>query len=217
VANCPICSGDFDAENVNGVTAAFCRKCDGLWLGAGDFDRLTQQDVEHEFDSWMEPPTECRHCQTPLGFGDKCVRCGELPTIHCPLGHGIMNATLVEVGTREFEIDHCPSCRGIWIDGHERQHLDAVEERPTRQLPHLKQIGGIPRGSYKHGTGRSNNFLDELSRGPGGLPGIYMGAFTPQPWNWGKSEPLSLIMFVIIIAGALAALYALSGGALVVF
>lgn len=219
MANCPICNGEFRAQTLDGVTVATCANCDGLWLSHGDLDRLTGLKIEEEFDSWMDEPTECRYCQTPLGFGANCVRCGKPPTIGCPLGHGTMNAALVDVHGREFEIDHCPSCRGVWIDGHEVKNLDTQAPRQVRQIQRLEQVSGIPRNSYKHD--RTNSFLsaigDELTRGPGmGMMG-FQGSFAPQPWNWGRSEPLSLIFFFLLIAGALAALYYFSGGALVVF
>ena len=122
---CPICQGEFSANTVSGVTLASCDTCDGLWLAQGDLDRLAGRPVETELHESARSPCECRYCQSHLGLGDDCPSCGRNPTIQCPRGHGVMHVNLFQMGEHEFEVDGCPSCRGLWIDGHERPHMEA--------------------------------------------------------------------------------------------
>jgi Zn-finger nucleic acid-binding protein len=201
MANCPICSGEFLSEEIKDVTVAICNECDGVWLEPGDFDRITDQDVEFDFDSWMEAPTECRYCRTPLGFGTECGHCGKLPTIHCPLGHGVMNATLVEIADREFEIDHCPSCRGIWIDGHEIDHLDAVAPTQQRSLPSINTSRSSGAGAAIGVIG-SMVVLDALAGGH-----MSYGRRSLLRRMTGRSSrapgPMSLVLIVVGIVFAL--------------
>ena len=194
---CPCCGAEFEAQTVAGVTVAACRACSGAWLNAGEFDKLCELKLEHEFDSWMSEPTECRHCDLPLGFGANCVHCGRQPTISCVKGHGIMNATLVEVAEREFEIDHCPSCRGIWIDGHERTHLRGAERRPARSLPiHHEPPTGVER-AY-----RSLAALDARDS----LALEVLLGFTPIVRPRERREPVQVLILLVVALAVLAVL-----------
>ncbi|MES2988151.1 MAG: zf-TFIIB domain-containing protein [Pseudomonadota bacterium] len=46
----------------------------------------------------------------------------------CPVD----GATLVPVERSGIEIDHCPTCRGVWLD---RGELDKIIERSAAQAP----------------------------------------------------------------------------------
>ena len=46
----------------------------------------------------------------------------------CPVD----GTTLVPVERQGIEIDHCPSCRGVWLD---RGELDKIIERSTASAP----------------------------------------------------------------------------------
>lgn len=136
MANCPICGREFSAENVRGLPVSTCANCDGVWMTAGDFERIVGDDVANDLGEWTQEPTECRHCRRPLGFSNECVGCGKISVVQCPMGHGRMSAVLVEIGGAEIEIDRCPSCRGVWIDSHEREAVEhGVPAAPVRKLP----------------------------------------------------------------------------------
>lgn len=78
-----------------------CPVCNGAWFDAGELDRLAGEGtrLEAALDPRARPTT--RRC--PRGCGQLVER--DLPgLIHTP-------------------VDHCPSCRGIWLDGHERHKL----------------------------------------------------------------------------------------------
>lgn len=220
MVQCPICEGDFSAETVRGVTLGVCARCDGLWLAAGDLDRMTKREVESRLHEHVGPPAECRYCRTPLGFGSTCLTCSRPPTIHCPRGHGQMEAGLVEVGGEEFEIDCCATCRGLWVDGHERVHVDRLATLDARErfLASLPRETTPPRrsllldsldedfffpNSYTHGYGETEWWKDLLGAlgGPMGGSGYMVG----------RSEPLALIIFALAIAALIFALYHYAG------
>jgi len=88
----------------------------------------------------------------------------------CPVD----GTVLVPVERSGIEIDHCPSCRGVWLD---RGELDKIIERsaaPVAPAPAQPQYGGDrprydDRGGYGHGHGggkypptRRKSFLEEL-------------------------------------------------------
>lgn len=190
MVRCPICESDFDAENVNGVTVAVCTECDGVWLAPGDLDKLTQKQLEGDLPDRMSEPTECRYCQTPLGFGATCVRCGHAPTIDCPHGHGQMRSALVDIGPREFEIDRCETCGAIWVDGHEHAHLEEVDvDLASKALPPI---------DYRRPSASAPGEISLLRILPD-LDGRIGGDanFAPQPHMWGKSEPTLLVGWII--------------------
>jgi len=90
----------------------------------------------------------------------------------CPVD----GTVLVPVERSGIEIDHCPSCRGVWLD---RGELDKIIERsaapaPAPAAPQPQQYRGDPRderpryddrghshgGHYPHK--RRKSFLEEL-------------------------------------------------------
>lgn len=90
----------------------------------------------------------------------------------CPVD----GTVLVPVERSGIEIDHCPSCRGVWLD---RGELDKIIERSAvsaapAPAPAQPQYGGDrprhdDRGGYGHGHGggkyppkRRKSFLEEL-------------------------------------------------------
>jgi membrane associated rhomboid family serine protease/Zn-finger nucleic acid-binding protein len=78
-----------------------CPVCNGAWFDAGELDRLAGEraDVESALDSRNRPSQ--RTC--PRGCGP--MREHDLP------------------GKIRTPVDHCPVCKGIWLDGHERHKL----------------------------------------------------------------------------------------------
>jgi Zn-finger nucleic acid-binding protein len=84
----------------------------------------------------------------------------------CPVD----GAVLVPIERSGIEIDHCPSCRGVWLD---RGELDKIVERSATSspapAPPPEQYRGDERPRYDdrgHGHGhphkRRKSFLEEL-------------------------------------------------------
>ncbi len=78
-----------------------CPVCNGAWFDAGELDSLAGEraDIESELDPESRPSKR----QCPRG-------CGPLREHALP-------------GQIRTPIDHCPVCKGIWLDGHERHKL----------------------------------------------------------------------------------------------
>jgi Zn-finger nucleic acid-binding protein len=198
MAQCPACDGDFTDETIRGITVGACAECRGVWLTAGDFERLVGAEVAMALDGWTEEPTECRYCRRPLGFSRECLGCGKLSVVHCPRGHGKMNAAIVEIGGGEFELDRCPSCRGVWIDRHERTHVEAgvpVANQPGRTVP-------TPAPNYRSGgapsrSSRTSDLIRKLEERS--ITQVHTPFFAPEPHRWGKKEPGALVVFALFI------------------
>ena len=88
-------------------------------------------------------------------------------TFTCPVD----GTKLVPMERQGIEIDHCPSCRGVWLD---RGELDKIIERSAgpaapasqapppeyREQPRYYDDRGHHGGHYKHK--RRKSFLEEL-------------------------------------------------------
>ena len=86
----------------------------------------------------------------------------------CPVD----GTTRVPIERQGIEIDHCPSCRGVWLD---RGELDKIIERsaapaaasPPQPAPYREQRPHYDDRHHHHGGGhyphkRRKSFLEEL-------------------------------------------------------
>ena len=75
----------------------------------------------------------------------------------CPVD----GATLVPLERQGIEIDHCPSCRGVWLD---RGELDKIVERSAGPAP--RDSYREPERRYEDQRGyppkRKRSFLEDL-------------------------------------------------------
>lgn len=78
-----------------------CPVCNGAWFDAGELDRLAGEaaNVEQALDPAARPSKR-----------------------RCPRGHGLLQEHALP-GQIRTPVDHCPTCHGIWLDGHERHKL----------------------------------------------------------------------------------------------
>ncbi len=89
----------------------------------------------------------------------------------CPVD----GAVLVPVERSGIEIDHCPSCRGVWLDRGEldkiieRSAVSAVPVQPQApqpqyrdERPRYEDHGGYGHGGGKYPPKRRKSFLEEL-------------------------------------------------------
>jgi uncharacterized protein len=90
--------------------------------------------------------------------------------MQCP----VCDVRLAVSDRQGVEIDHCPRCRGVWLD---RGELDKLIERTASHRPyrdhddHDEDDGGFPLGGLGRGRGgreggggrrRRRGFLDDL-------------------------------------------------------
>jgi uncharacterized protein len=79
----------------------------------------------------------------------------------CPVD----GTTLVPIERQGIEIDHCPSCRGVWLD---RGELDKIIERsavqaapaPEPRVELRPRYDDRRQGEYRHK--RKKSFFEEL-------------------------------------------------------
>jgi Zn-finger nucleic acid-binding protein len=125
---CPVCLGVVLSKlrpgGADGAVVDHCRRCGGLWLQAGELQRLRQLPPEA---LWQlvprTPPSSvpaCHDCHAPMARdAARCEGCGRDNTLECPeCGRPLTG--VVRDGVR---LDVCQPCRGVWFDHHE---LDAI-------------------------------------------------------------------------------------------
>jgi membrane associated rhomboid family serine protease/Zn-finger nucleic acid-binding protein len=78
-----------------------CPVCNGAWFDAGELDRLAGERADIE--AALDPANRPSKRQCPRGCGP--MREHDLP------------------GKIRTPVDHCPTCKGTWLDGHERHKL----------------------------------------------------------------------------------------------
>lgn len=132
---CPVCRQAMKTHTSHGIEVDLCGRCGGLWLDAGEFDGLLGQqfklqDFEDAFDASATLPVTCRYCRLSYAGGQiKCEACQRSLGLGCPVdGRGMH---IVHFG--EIEFDRCPSCRGIWVDGFEREAMGVYARTVQRE------------------------------------------------------------------------------------
>jgi membrane associated rhomboid family serine protease/Zn-finger nucleic acid-binding protein len=89
-----------------------CPVCNGAWFDAGELD-LLDGDSATNLELALDPESR--------------------PTKRsCPRGCGVMREHDLP-GKIRTPVDHCPKCRGIWLDGHERHKLAKATTREGQE------------------------------------------------------------------------------------
>lgn len=126
--DCPNCSGDLQHRYPGGIEVDVCAECDGVWLDAWELDGLLGLE-EHSIETVMGtkavPPGECRWCGEELNGSVRCTDCQKDGRRRCPRGDAVMD--VVSMGG--IELDRCPECAGLWVEGFERRRLSRLRER----------------------------------------------------------------------------------------
>ncbi|PRQ08030.1 Rhomboid protease GluP [Enhygromyxa salina] len=88
-----------------------CPVCNGAWFDAGELDLLAGEatDLEHALDPTSHPSKR-----------------------GCPRGCSVMREHDLP-GVIRTPVDHCHTCKGIWLDGHERHKLAKSTTREGQQ------------------------------------------------------------------------------------
>ncbi|CAN5800848.1 hypothetical protein BH23GEM9_BH23GEM9_16460 [soil metagenome] len=138
---CPACLGvsmaklSIDGEDDSTFVLDHCRRCGGLWLQAGEVQRLRgcgptvlSQYIASDRTAVV---SICHSCHVPLARdASACAACGADNTLDCPECLRPMAAETHD-GVR---LDVCRHCRAVWFDRHEletiwRFELAAATER----------------------------------------------------------------------------------------
>ncbi|MBA2663860.1 MAG: zf-TFIIB domain-containing protein [Bradymonadaceae bacterium] len=119
------------------VVVDICDGCGGLWLDAGEFDqvvgkRFVAEGLEAALDKNAKLPDNCRFCKLDQGGRTSCKACGTNLGLSCPADGRAMYIVVFD----GIEFDRCPQCKGIWIDGFEREQLgDLGREHVAKTSP----------------------------------------------------------------------------------
>lgn len=132
---CPHCRLALIHRETQGVEVDVCGECGGLWLDYGEFDALIAQrfhghDLEDALEQSASFPEWCRFCNLDQSGWEACMNCGRELGIHCPVDNTAMY--IVSFGT--IELDRCGECKGIWVDGFERNDLGKQNIVPPQTL-----------------------------------------------------------------------------------
>lgn len=117
---CPKCAQPMDLRQQGDVEVEICPTCEGIWLDAGEFNRLVVSRFPHIPDE--------------DGFGPDAI---SLTPLQCPRGHGSMRV----LGVYGIELDRCQVCRGIWMEREDRAQIKDVEP-PEASIPLPAQTPG---------------------------------------------------------------------------
>lgn len=123
---CVACSSALRACRAagGGLTIDFCPSCEGFWFDGAELESLVK--APDLIDTFPLPPRGER----PLPvFPDRergCVRCPEQP--------------LKQTQLQDVLVDHCPRCRGSWLDAGELERLIELHNRPPERDSWLSQF-----------------------------------------------------------------------------
>ena len=115
VKKCPKCNEKLESKNIGPVEIDECRKCKGVWFDKGELRQA--KDVTDSDLSWMDfevwkHADQFKSKASPLA----CVACKK-PMVS------------LNYGKTAVQIDYCPSCQGIWLDGREfKKIIDSLEK-----------------------------------------------------------------------------------------
>lgn len=127
---CPIDRADLHKHHYEAdVVVDVCPKCRGVWLDAGELERI-QENLENDYSS------ELQRLPDFVSRAYEMARAKEAPARDCPSCNGTLDRS--EYGyCSQILIDKCRRCRGIWLDRGELRALEVFFERcqsPTHEV-----------------------------------------------------------------------------------
>lgn len=108
-----------------------CEECDGMWLDAGELEKI-QQSSEHDYGE------ELREMPAYAARAYEMARQQAAPDLKCPkCGEQMVKK---EYGySSQIIIDTCLSCRGVWLDRGEIEALEVFFERSRAQTADIRK------------------------------------------------------------------------------
>jgi Zn-finger nucleic acid-binding protein len=94
-----------------GIEVDICRVCGGIWLDAGEFDPLVaERFVGEPLERYFEQASQATSAPGS-----------------CPVDR----VDMLVIAFDDLDVDWCPTCRGVWIDGHERLQISEISGKPN--------------------------------------------------------------------------------------
>ena len=111
---CPKCDAHLILLNFRGVEVDFCEKCRGIWLDAGEVERIMETTGARPSD----PLSQFHNHETSGSVSRRhlCPRCDQ----------GLHELEIDAPGHPTLTLDRCPRGHGLWFDADELQQLLAL-------------------------------------------------------------------------------------------
>ncbi len=113
--SCPACGSELVTKTVHGVDLDICEgSCGGVWFDATE---LTKFDEQHEEAEELLAVVRDESVNVDPSTRYHCIRCEDV----------VMARHFFSV-KHEVEIDECPGCNSIWLDGGELETIRSLFE-----------------------------------------------------------------------------------------
>jgi Zn-finger nucleic acid-binding protein len=138
--SCPKCVGKLQEKNIEDYKVDVCFICEGLWFDAGELEKVIEADAK-DF-KFIDVDREELDRKEIVDFKEeldktecKCLRCND----------GINPIRKEHEGMHKVNVDVCPKCNGIWLDGGEikelrQRRLVELKDKIDSQISFLKYI-----------------------------------------------------------------------------
>jgi Zn-finger nucleic acid-binding protein len=146
--DCPKCVGKLEHKSAENVELDVCFVCEGIWLDTGELEKVIEADSkDFKFISLGREELDGKEISDYKAELDEkegiCPRCG----------NGIKLLRKEYQGKRAVNVDACPECKGIWLDGGEikelrRRGLVDVKDKIDDNASFLKYI--FSRDALRH-------------------------------------------------------------------
>jgi Zn-finger nucleic acid-binding protein len=135
--------GKLQEKNIEDYKVDVCFICEGLWFDAGELEKVIKADAK-DF-KFIDVDREELDGKEIVNFKEeldktecKCPRCSD----------GTKLIRKEHEGIRKVNVDVCPKCNGIWLDGGEikelrQRGLVELKDKIDSQISFLKYIFSI--------------------------------------------------------------------------
>ncbi len=141
--NCPKCLGKLQEKIVEDCKVDVCFVCEGIWFDNGELEKVIKADAK-DFDFLDIDREELdgkEAAELKEEFDNKesiCPRCAD----------GTKLIRKKHKGIHEINVDVCPKCNGIWLDGGEIKELRHrglvnLKDEINKEISFLKYVFSI--------------------------------------------------------------------------
>ena len=116
--DCPKCAGELEEKIEENLKVNVCFICEGIWFDAGELEKVLKADSrDFEFLGLDSEDLAGKEAADLLEKFDKkeskCPRCADSTKL----------VRKIYKGKHKVNVETCPKCNGIWLEGGEIQEL----------------------------------------------------------------------------------------------